>query len=66
MRVPALGVRLVILTSFAVFFAAPILWLILAPTKSDAALVAHSPFSFGSFHNVWLVWKHLDAFSDHI
>ena len=65
-RIPALGLRLVILTTFAVFFIAPVLWLILAPTKSDNALVTSSPFSFGSFHQVALAWKHLDAFSDHI
>jgi multiple sugar transport system permease protein len=65
-RIPALGVRLTILTVFAVFFIAPVLWLILAPTKSDNALVTSSPFSFGSFHQVALAWKHLNAFSDHI
>ena len=51
---------------FAVFFIAPVLWLILAPTKTDAALITSNPFSFGSFHQVGLAWKHLDAFSDHI
>ena len=55
-----------ILTAFAVFFIAPVLWLILAPTKSDKALISSSPFSFGDFHHVALAWKHLDAFSDHI
>ena len=66
MRIPALGVRFLILAAFTVFFIAPVFWLLLAPTKSDAALVTHSPFSFGSFHQVSLAWKHLDAFSDHI
>jgi multiple sugar transport system permease protein len=66
MRILALGLRLVILAAFAVFFVAPLLWLILAPTKSDAALVTGSPFSFGSFHQVALAWQHLDSFSDHI
>jgi multiple sugar transport system permease protein len=66
MRITALGIRLLILTTFAVFFVAPVLWLILAPTKSDKALITHSPFSFGSFHQVALAWKHLDAFSSHI
>jgi multiple sugar transport system permease protein len=66
MRIAALGLRLVILAAFAVFFVAPILWLILAPTKSDAALVTSGPFSLGSFHQVALAWQHLDAFSDHI
>jgi multiple sugar transport system permease protein len=65
-RVIALGLWLAILTTFAVFFAGPILWLILAPTKSDKALIGGSPFSFGSFHHVALAWKHLDAFSGHI
>ena len=55
-----------ILTAFAVFFIAPVLWLILAPTKSDKALITSSPFSFGDFHHVALAWKHLDAFSSHI
>jgi multiple sugar transport system permease protein len=66
MRIPALGLRFLILAAFTVFFIAPVFWLLLAPTKSDAALVTHSPFSFGSFHQVSLAWKHLDAFSDHI
>ena len=66
MRIPALGLRLLILLTFAVFFAAPILWLILAPTKSDAALITSSPFSFGDFHHVALAWKHLNDFSSHI
>jgi multiple sugar transport system permease protein len=66
MRIPALGLRLAILATFAVFFAAPILWLLLAPTKTDKALITSSPFSFGSFHQVALAWKHLDAFSNHI
>jgi multiple sugar transport system permease protein len=55
-----------ILLVFAIFFVAPILWLVLAPTKSDHALVTSSPFSFGSFHNVGLAWRHLDAYSDHL
>jgi multiple sugar transport system permease protein len=66
MRLPALGLRFMILATFAVFFAAPILWLLLAPTKTDKALITSSPFSFGSFHQVALAWKHLDAFGSHI
>jgi len=60
------GLRLLILGVFTIFFVAPILWLILAPTKSDHALVLNSPFSFGSFHQVVLAWKHLDHFSHHV
>jgi multiple sugar transport system permease protein len=65
-RMLGLGVRLAILLTFAVFFIAPVIWLLLAPTKSDAALVSSSPFSFGDFHHVALAWRHLDAFSDHV
>ena len=66
MRIPGLGLRLLVLAAFAVFFVAPVVWLIVAPTKSDHGLVTGSPFSFGSFHQVELAWKHLDAFSDHL
>jgi multiple sugar transport system permease protein len=66
MRLAALGLRFVIFAAFAIFFMAPILWLVLAPTKSDGALVTSAPFSFGSFDQVAVAWKHLDAFSDHI
>ena len=65
-RIVALGIRLVILAVFAIFFVAPIIWLILAPTKSDGALVTSGPLSFGSFHQVALAWKHLTAFSGDI
>jgi multiple sugar transport system permease protein len=65
-RLLGLGARMAILLVFAIFFIAPVLWLVLAPTKSDHALVTSSPFSFGSFHNVALAWKHLDAYSDHL
>lgn len=58
--------RLAVLAAFAVFFVAPMIWLLLAPTKSDRALVSEDPFSFGSFHQVVVAWQHLIAFSDHI
>jgi multiple sugar transport system permease protein len=66
MRITARGLRLVILAGFAVFFVVPIIWLILAPTKADGALVTRNPLSFGSFHQISLAWDHLDAFSDHV
>src|SRR3954451_22605071 len=66
LRVLGLGVRLAVLALFVIFFIGPILWLILAPTKSDHALITASPFSFGDFHHVALAWRHLDAFSDHV
>jgi len=65
-RFPALTLRLAVLGLFTVFFIAPVIWLLLAPTKTDSALVTSNPFAFGSFRNVWHAWQHLDAFSSHI
>jgi multiple sugar transport system permease protein len=66
MRLVTRGVRFLILAAFAAFFVVPLVWLILAPTKSDEALVNKGPFAFGSLHNVALAWQHLDSFSNHI
>ncbi len=65
-RRTARGFRFMILTVFAVFFIAPILWLTFAPTKPDEELVTRGPFAFGSFDQVGQAWAHLDAYSDHI
>src|SRR5207247_567399 len=46
-RVMGLTLRMAVLVLFGIFFVAPILWLVLAPTKSDHALVLSSPFTFG-------------------
>jgi len=66
MRLASRGLRLLILGAFAVFFVAPLVWLILAPTKSDEALVSSGSLSFGSFQQIALAWQHLDSFSDHL
>ena len=65
-RFVGLGLRMAILLTFAIFFVTPVLWLVLAPTKADKALLTSNPISFGNFHQVALAWKHLNAFSDHI
>ena len=66
MQLARRGLRFVVLAAFAVFFAVPLIWLILAPTKSDEAFVTSGPFAFGSLHNAVLAWEHLDAFSNHL
>ncbi len=66
MRLAARGLRFVILAVFAAFFVVPLVWLILAPTKSDEALVSSDSLAFGSFRQIALAWQHLDAFSDHL
>lgn len=40
---------LAVLLLFTVFFFVPIVWLFLAPTKTDGQLLTESPFAFGSF-----------------
>jgi len=39
---------LVVLLFFTAFFFVPIIWLFLAPTKTDGQLLTQSPFAFGS------------------
>ncbi|MEV5718798.1 carbohydrate ABC transporter permease [Amycolatopsis mediterranei] len=66
MRLAARGLRFAILAVFAAFFVVPLAWLILAPTKSDEALVTSAPLAFGGFDRIAQAWQHLDAFSDHL
>ncbi|MGD0167452.1 MAG: carbohydrate ABC transporter permease [Gaiellaceae bacterium] len=45
-------IALVILLAFTAFFFVPMIWLFLAPSKTDGQLLAQSPFSFGSFRTL--------------
>jgi multiple sugar transport system permease protein len=65
-RSVGLFLRLLLLLFFAVFFVGPLLWLVLAPTKTDYQLATESPFAFGSLGNVARTWQQLDAFGDHL
>jgi multiple sugar transport system permease protein len=65
-RRAALAVRGVVLLAFGVFFVVPLVWLVLAPTKTDHDLLTRNPFAIGSFHNVWIAWQHLNGFGNHI
>jgi len=58
--------RMLLLLSVAVFFVGPLLWLLLAPTKTDYQLATGWPFAFGSFENVARTWRQLDGFGDHL
>jgi len=57
---------LIVTAGFFVFFALPILWLLLAPTKTDAQLVSGSPLSIGSAHDLRLAWDHVATFESGI
>jgi multiple sugar transport system permease protein len=52
------------LAIFTVFFVLPVLWLLLAPTKTAFDLQHHNPLSFGSFGQLEAAWRHLTAFQD--
>jgi multiple sugar transport system permease protein len=52
----------VVLVVFAVFFVLPIIWLLLAPTKTNNQLLLDNPLSFGSFHQLAANWNELFNF----
>ena len=62
----ARALRAAVLLVFAIFFVLPLLWLVLAPTRTDHELLTGPSFAFGSFHNVALAWQNLDSFGDHL
>jgi multiple sugar transport system permease protein len=58
-----------LLVFFSVFFALPLAWLLLAPTKSTPqvnGLNGEHPFSFGSFDQLAENWNNLVAYQDGI
>lgn len=60
------ALRMLVLVVFAVFFAGPLLWLVLAPTKTDYELATEWPFAIGSLGNLARTWTQLDGFADHL
>ncbi|MBB2910341.1 multiple sugar transport system permease protein [Streptosporangium becharense] len=50
--------------AFLVFFALPVVWLLLAPTKTDGQIIRDDPFSFGSLDGVVTAWRNLYSFQD--
>ncbi|MEW1828863.1 carbohydrate ABC transporter permease [Streptomyces sp. NPDC088196] len=53
-----------LLALLLVFFVLPVLWLLLAPSKTAGEVVRDNPLSFGSFHQIGTAWRHLFAFQD--
>jgi len=53
---------LIVLLAFTAFFFVPIIWVLLAPTKTDPALTSSGPFAFGNFSNFFHAWKSLFGF----
>lgn len=52
----------VLLAAFVVFFILPVVWLLLAATKTDAQLVHSNPLAFGSWHALRQNWDALTRF----
>ena len=53
-----------VLGLFVIFFVLPVLWLLLAATKTDDQLVHGNPLSFGSFHALKANWDALTGYQD--
>ena len=51
-----------LLLVFVVFFVLPVVWLLLAATKTDAQLVSENPLAFGSWHQLRVNWDELTGF----
>lgn len=51
--------------AFTAFFVVPVIWLLLAPTKTDHQLVFNNPLAFGSFHALAQAWSNLFTFQNH-
>ena len=51
--------RWVVLLIFAVYFFVPVVWLLLAPSKSAPDLLAMNPLSFGTFERIAQAWQRI-------
>lgn len=62
------GMRLVwylVMLAFTAFFVVPVIWVLIAPTKTDHQLVFEGPMAFGSFHTFLSTWDAIYAFQGH-
>jgi multiple sugar transport system permease protein len=59
-------VGLLVLLAFTAFFFVPVIWVVLATTKTDHQLTSTSPFTFGSIHTFVAAWKALFGFDNGI
>ncbi len=61
-RLASMLVVILIMALLLVFFVLPVVWVVLAPTKTASELIDDPPLSFGSFANVASAWQHLVSF----
>jgi multiple sugar transport system permease protein len=51
--------------AFTAFFIVPVIWVLLAPTKTDHQLVYENPMALGSLHSFLRTWDAMYAFQGH-
>jgi multiple sugar transport system permease protein len=56
--------RWAVLLLFAVYFVVPLLWLVLAPSKSAPQLLVLNPLAFGSFERIGEAWQRIIEYQD--
>lgn len=56
------AVAILILVLFVLFFVVPLVWLVLAPTKTDRQLLLEAPFAFGDLETLAANWSALVTF----
>ncbi len=64
MGVLGFGFRWAVLLLFAIYFIVPILWLILATSKSAPQLLEMKPLAFGSFERIQEAWQRIIEYQD--
>jgi multiple sugar transport system permease protein len=55
-------VRWAVLLVFALYFGLPLLWLLLAPSKDQFAIISLNPLAFGSWETVVKAWQNVNAY----
>jgi len=55
----------IVMLAFTAFFVVPVIWLFIAPTKTDHQLVYWNPLALGSFHTFLRTWDEIYAFQAH-
>src|SRR5512137_341694 len=58
------GLRWAVLLLFAVYFFVPVLWLVLATSKSAPQLLELKPLAFGSFERIQEAWQRIIEYQD--
>ena len=55
-RVGTLLAWFIVMLAFTAFFVVPVIWVLIAPTKTDHQLVYENPMAFGFFHTFFKTW----------